>query len=299
MKALVQTLLSDAVCWLGVWTVGGLLLVGCQMGTEPVAAASSLSSKAASGLVVPRVAAAGLPNDSAGPIVAAPPDSLALTPVPMPFGVPPALSQVISQLHVALGPAAADLRPAVLAQACVGYLALRAQGRARPGAVLAVADLDLPNTTPRLWVVDIAHQKVLHRSLVAHGRGSGQLRARCFSSQLHSACSALGFYRTLATYDGKHGLSRRLRGLDSGQNSSAEDRCVVLHGAPYVSPEYVAAHGHLGYSRGCPALPPAQYAAIIQALPVGHVLLLSGPGFTSRWLDGVKAGQQFAARGWE
>ena len=277
MKALVQTLLSDAVCWLGVWTVGGLLLVGCQMGTEPVAAASSLSSKAASGLVVPRVAAAGLPNDSAGPAVAAPPDSLALTPVPMPFGVPPALSQVISQLHAALGPAAADLRP----------------------AVLAVADLDLPNTTPRLWVVDIAHQKVLHRSLVAHGRGSGQLRARCFSSQLHSACSALGFYRTLATYDGKHGLSRRLRGLDSGQNSSAEDRCVVLHGAPYVSPEYVAAHGHLGYSRGCPALPPAQYAAIIQALPVGHVLLLSGPGFTSRWLDGVKAGQQFAARGWE
>jgi hypothetical protein len=224
---------------------------------------------------------------------------MALTPIPSLPGVPIELSQAIRRLHTALGPEATGLRPAVLVQACVGYLTLRQQRRARPGAVLAVADFDLPNTTPRLWVVDLQRQKVLHHSLVAHGRGSGYVRARRFSGKIKSACTALGFYRTADTYDGKHGLSRRLQGLDPGQNSTAEDRYVVLHGATYASPEYVAQNGHLGYSRGCPALPPQQYQAIIRALPAGHVLLLSGPGLTSHWLDGPAAGQQFAAHGWQ
>ena len=226
-------------------------------------------------------------------------DSLALTPVPLVPAVPAGLRQTIVALHAALGPEAVELRPAVLTQACIGYLTLRQQGRARPGAVLAVADLDLPNTTPRLWVLDLQHQKILHRSLVAHGRGSGYVRARRFSGKIKSACSALGFYRTADSYDGKHGLSRRLQGLDLGQNSTAEDRYVVLHGATYASPEYVARNGHLGYSRGCPALPPAQYETIIRSLPAGRVLLLSGPGLMSRWLDGTGAGKRFAAHGWK
>ena len=91
----------------------------------------------------------------------------------------------------------AELRPAVLAQACVGYLSLRARGRARrPGGVLAVADLDLPNATPRLWVIDLNKPQVLHHSLVAHGRGSGQPRARRFSDVSGSACSSLGTVST-------------------------------------------------------------------------------------------------------
>ncbi|WP_375415741.1 murein L,D-transpeptidase catalytic domain family protein [uncultured Hymenobacter sp.] len=265
------------------------LLAGCQARAD--------ETRLAAGQSLPPAAVADTVR-SARP--APLPDSLALTPVlPLP-GLTPALRQAIGQLHDALGPEAADLRPEVLTQACVGYLALRQQDRAQSwGAVLAVADLDLPNTTPRLWVIDLKARKVLHRSLVAHGRGSGHLRARRFSGQLKSACSALGFYRTLATYEGKNGLSRRLRGLDPGQNTTAEDRYVVLHGADYAGPEYVAKYGHLGYSRGCPALPPRQYAAIIRALPAGRVLLLSGPGLASRWLDGAAAGRRFAARGWE
>jgi hypothetical protein len=210
-----------------------------------------------------------------------------------------ALTQAIGRLHAALDPAGAGLRAAVLTQACVGYLVLRQRGRVTAGAVLAVADLDLPNTTPRLWVIDLKNQKVLHHSLVAHGRGSGGRRARRFSGTIKSACSALGFYCTADTYEGKHGLSRRLHGLDPGQNSTALARYVVLHGADYASPEYLAEHGHLGYSRGCPALPPRQYAAIIRALPAGSILLLSGPALGSRWLDGAAAGRRFAAKNWE
>ena len=213
-------------------------------------------------------------------------------------GVPDTLRQVIVQLHAQLGLAAAELRPAVLEQACVGYLALHPTGRIERGGVLAVADMDLPNTTERLWVIDLQQAKVLHRSLVAHGRGSGHLRATRFSNLEKSACTSLGFYRTSGSYGGLHGYSRRLLGLDKGQNSQAFDRYVVLHAADYASPAYVQQHGHLGYSRGCPALPPTQYKQIISALQSGSLLLVSGPGLASRWLDGAAAGRRFARRGW-
>ncbi|GAA3975180.1 murein L,D-transpeptidase catalytic domain family protein [Hymenobacter antarcticus] len=231
-------------------------------------------------------------------VTAAIPDSLVLTPVPVLPDVPDTLRQAIRQLHAALGPAAAALRPEVLEQACVGYLTLHPTGRIERAGLLAVADMDLPNTTERLWVLDLANARVLHRSLVAHGEGSGHLRARRFSNIEASACTSLGFYRTADTYDGIHGYSRRIEGLDKGQNANAYDRYVVLHAADYASPEYIRRHGHLGYSRGCPALPPAQFKAIIASVRVGSMLLLSGPGLSSRWLDGAAAGRRFLARGW-
>ena len=47
------------------------------------------------------------------------------------------------------------------------------------------------------------------------------------------------------------------------------------------------------------ALPPAQFKDIIATVRTGSMLLLSGPGLTSRWLDGRAAGRRFRARGWE
>jgi hypothetical protein len=158
--------------------------------------------------------------------------------------------------------------------------------------------MDLPNTTERLWVIDLKEGKVLHRSLVAHGQGSGHLRARRFSNVESSECTSLGFYRTSGTYDGIHGYSRRLQGYDKGENTNVFDRYIVLHAADYASPDYVREHGHLGYSRGCPALPPAQYKAIISTMRTGSMLLVSGPGLASRWLDGPAAGRRFVRRGW-
>ncbi|WP_375435579.1 murein L,D-transpeptidase catalytic domain family protein [uncultured Hymenobacter sp.] len=226
------------------------------------------------------------------------PDSLRLTPLlPLP-AVPDSLRQAVQMLYAGLGPAAADLRLEVLERACVGYLTLRHAGRIKHPSVLAVADMDLPSFKQRLWVLDLEAVRVLHRSHVAHGRGSGHRRAYRFSNTMKSACTSLGFYRTEDTYGGKHGLSRRLHGLDAGQNSNAESRYVVLHAADYVSAAYLREHGQAGYSRGCPALPPDQYRAIIKSLPQGSCLFLSGPSMESRWLDGAVAAQQLAAHGW-
>ena len=266
--------------------------------------ASSLATLGGAGVVSCQSAqSSGLPRQPATKIVrqiapALVPDSLRLTPLLAVAEVPDTLRKVIAQLRADLGPVAADLRPEVLEQACVGYLTLHPTGRIERPNVLAVADMDLPNTTERLWVIDLQQRKVLHRSLVAHGQGSGHLRAQRFSNTQQSACTSLGFYRTSGSYSGIHGYSRRLMGLDKGQNANAFDRYVVLHAADYASPDYVRQYGHLGYSRGCPALPPTQYKQIISALPTGSLLLLSGPGLASRWLDGAAAGRRYARRGW-
>ncbi|MGI4832272.1 MAG: murein L,D-transpeptidase catalytic domain family protein [Janthinobacterium lividum] len=265
---------------LGAWLLAAGV-AGCQSVAQPAGPGVALGAPGA-----PRAAPAPLP------------DSLRPTPVPAVAGVPDTLRQIIRQLYSRLGPDTVGLRPAVLEQACVGYLTLHPSGRIERGGVLAVADMDLPNTEKRLWVIDLQQGKVLANSLVAHGQGSGHLRARRFSNQPSSNCTSLGFYRTSGTYAGKHGYSRRLLGLDKGQNANAFDRYVVLHAADYASPAYVLAHGHLGYSQGCPALPPEQYKQIISTLRTGSLLLLSGPGLTSRWLDGPAAGRRFARHGW-
>ena len=271
--------------------IGALLVAGCQLRANESAAPQAALATAAT--------AAGPDTALTEATTAAPlPDSLRLTPVAEVPGVPDTLRQTIWQLHAALGPAAATLRPEVLEQACVGYLTLHPTGRIERAGLLAVADMDLPNTTERLWVIDLKAAKVLHRSYVAHGEGSGHLRARRFSNEEKSACTSLGFYRTAGTYDGIHGYSRRIEGLDKGQNANAFDRYVVLHAADYVSPKYIEKYGHLGYSRGCPALPPEQFKAIIATMQVGSMMLLSGPGIRSRWLDGPAAGRRFVQRGW-
>ena len=284
-------------CWLGLLSLS-FAASSCQLrpdeahglprGLRPVVARDTAVARAAG------------PRGSVALTASAPlPDSLILTPVPSLVAVPDTLRQAIRQLHAALGPKAAALRPEVLEQACVGYLTLHPTGRIERAGLLAVADMDLPNTTERLWVVDLKNARVLHHSLVAHGQGSGHLRARRFSNQEKSACTSLGFYRTAGTYDGIHGYSRRIEGLDKGQNANAFDRYVVLHAADYASPNYIREHGHLGYSRGCPALPPEQFKEIIATMRVGTMMLLSGPGMASRWLDGPAASKRFLARGWQ
>ncbi|NVO30709.1 murein L,D-transpeptidase catalytic domain family protein [Hymenobacter lapidiphilus] len=269
----------------------GGLLAGCQSAGGEVAVARQ---SAAVAVAAPAPAVALVPAaHSLAPTPLAP---TSLAPLP---DVSPELRAAVAELRGRLGPEAAALRPEVLERACVGYLNLRQAGRiSRPG-MLAIADMDLPSSEPRLWVLDLRAGQVLHRSPVAHGRGSGEgVQARRFSNTIKSACTALGFYRTQDTYRGKHGLSRRLRGLDAGHNDNALRRYVVLHSADYVSTAYMERHGKAGNSRGCPALPPDQYRAIISAVGEGGCLYLSGPGLESKWLDAAGAAQRLAAQGW-
>ncbi len=204
--------------------------------------------------------------------------------------------QRLSVLYTRAGLGSTGMSKDVLREALLGFYNLRptaGKPQMSGSSVLTVVDLTRPSHLKRLWVVDVAQQKTLFNTLVAHGKGTGDVVATAFSNLDGSEQSSLGFYRTgRGTYLGKHGLSLKLHGLDPGFNTNAEKRAVVVHGAEYVCDDFVKKHGHLGRSQGCPALPVAETAAIIQAIKGGSVLYLHGPataGYRSRWLDADRA----------
>ena len=202
-------------------------------------------------------------------------------------------------LYAKLGLSTSGLPLRVFREGLVGYYNLRGAGhRATPSPVLTLIDFSQSSQQKRLWVIDVEKSKVLFHTLVAHGKASGADVPLAFSNRGGSEMSSLGFYRTApTTYQGKHGLSLKIRGLDPGFNTNAETRAVVVHGADYVCEDFVRAHGRLGRSQGCPALPVGETAAIVRAIQGGSVLYLHGPagsGYRSRWLNVAGAVAAFA-----
>ncbi|MBT2772968.1 murein L,D-transpeptidase catalytic domain family protein [Halomonas sp. ISL-60] len=134
-------------------------------------------------------------------------------------------------------------------------LAAQALNCAEPNAErLAVIDYSLPSTEPRLWVFDLRQHKLLFEELVSHGQGSGDAQAETFSNTPDSHQSSIGLFRTMNSYYGRNGYSLRLEGLEPNVNDLAFERAIVIHGADYVSNEFIAQTGRLGRSHGCPAV---------------------------------------------
>ena len=144
-------------------------------------------------------------------------------------------------------------------------------------SLLTIVDLSQPSNHKRLYVVDLQQKKLLFNTYVAHGRNSGDLVANRFSNTQSSFQTSLGFYKTLNTYMGKHGLSLQLKGLEKGFNDNVYNRNIVLHGADYASEEFIHKTGRLGRSQGCPAVPYAESKGIIQAVKGGSCLFVYAP----------------------
>lgn len=134
---------------------------------------------------------------------------------------------------------------------------------------LGVIDYSRPSTEPRLWVFDLARQKLLFEEWVAHGRNSGENLTTRFSNRDGSYMTSLGGFTAQETYNGGNGYSLRLRGLEPGFNDHARDRAIVIHGAPYVNPVAAKLQGRLGRSLGCPAVRPAVARTLIDSIRGG------------------------------
>ena len=143
--------------------------------------------------------------------------------------------------------------------------------------ILAIADFSQSSRNKRLYVIDFSTNRVVLNTYVAHGRNSGQEFASKFSNLNSSYQSSLGFYRALNTYQGKHGLSLRLQGLEKNINDQALARAIVLHGADYVSEDFIRQRGRLGLSLGCPAVSQAEHEHLIKLLRDGAGLFLYYP----------------------
>jgi hypothetical protein len=128
----------------------------------------------------------------------------------------------------------------------------------------------------RFFLIDVEHKKILHKSIVAHGRNSGEEYAKYFSNEVGSFKSSIGFYRTGETYHGKHGLSLRLDGLEY-TNNNARKRAIVVHAADYVSSVFIKNNGRLGRSLGCPSLPKENYNEVIHKIKEGSLLFIYYP----------------------
>ena len=147
----------------------------------------------------------------------------------------------------------------------------------KPKPVLLVADMSLPSTRKRLYVIDLISRKLLFNTYVAHGLGSGTLQPNRFSNEGSSMQSSLGFYRAMGRYWGKHGLSMKLKGLERGINDHVFTRNIVLHGADYVCEDTIRHTGMLGRSQGCPAVPNKLCTPIIEAAEGGATLFVYYP----------------------
>jgi len=139
---------------------------------------------------------------------------------------------------------------------------------------IVIIDFDLASTEKRMFIVDMNTQKILHKSLVAHGKNSGHNHAHKFSNKKGSHQSSLGFYVTKQKYSGKHGLSLRLDGLEKGVNHNARERAIVIHSAKYVSDEFIVKHKRIGRSHGCPAIPENGYKDVLSLIDNHNLLFI-------------------------
>ncbi|MDP3353658.1 MAG: murein L,D-transpeptidase catalytic domain family protein [Flavobacteriaceae bacterium] len=150
-------------------------------------------------------------------------------------------------------------------KAVEGFYKLKEKGVVQKD-FLTLVDFSLSSNVKRFWVIDMKTNTILFHSLVAHGRNTGNEFAQYFSNKPESNQSSLGFYATAETYFGKHGYSLRLDGLEPGINSNARERAIVIHGADYVSENFIQQHGRLGRSFGCPSLPNEISKEIIETI---------------------------------
>jgi hypothetical protein len=164
----------------------------------------------------------------------------------------------------------------VFAMSLKGYHKLNASGKLKKD-IITVIDFSKSSNEKRLWVIDLNTRQVLFHDYVAHGRNSGNEFARKFSNHSQSHMSSIGFYLTGETYNGKHGLSLRLDGMDPDFNHNARSRAIVMHGADYVSEDFIKKYGRLGRSYGCPSVSVDISDQLIDTIREGSIMFIFYP----------------------
>ena len=213
--------------------------------------------------------------------------ALSASALPAPADLPPSAPDVAAVAAVTstaelLAHLAPRANPEVIALALEAMHCAKAGGVAMSADRLAVIDYSRPSLEPRLWVFDLSGPRLLFEELVAHGQGSGDNQPTRFSNADGSHASSLGLFVTGDTYLGRNGYSMRMNGLEPGVNDRANERAIVMHGAPYVDAIFGERQGRIGRSWGCPAVREAVARQMIDVLKDGQFLFAYYPD--SGWL---------------
>jgi hypothetical protein len=179
----------------------------------------------------------------------------------------PAQPQVQAQVQTPTAPGGIDPQLFARAKAALD------SHQVWPRDTMAIVDFSKPSNEPRFFVVDIASGNV-ESHMVCHGRGSDPDHSgfvERFSNDFGSYASSNGAYVTGDYYDGKYGLSMKVRGLD-WSNNNAEARAIVIHNAWYAEPDMIPLHGKLGRSEGCFAMSRQSQYEVMRKLAGGRMI---------------------------
>lgn len=124
---------------------------------------------------------------------------------------------------------------------------------------IVVIDYSKSIDSTRLYVVDMKQNKIILKSIVAHGVFSGNNIPYEFSNEFNTKKSSLGTYITKHTYYGKFGYSLVVKGLDK-TNSNAEKRNIIFHSSKLMSTKW---------SWGCFATPESINMKLINLIKDG------------------------------
>jgi hypothetical protein len=152
----------------------------------------------------------------------------------------------------------------VFKKALTGFFNLKA-GNIIEKNILTIIDFSISSRFDRMWIINMNKMEVVCQPCSSRTQ---QRRRICgsFSNSPSSYQSSLGFYLTGETYTGRHGLSLSLDGVEPGINDKARERAIVIHGADYVSRDFISRYGRLGRSYGCPSIPMKDHEKIIKML---------------------------------
>ncbi|MDP3802290.1 murein L,D-transpeptidase catalytic domain-containing protein [Brevundimonas sp.] len=126
----------------------------------------------------------------------------------------------------------------------------------------------------RLYEVDLVagHVTALR---TCHGRGSDPAHsgfARNFSNTPESYMSSVGAYATAgASHGAQQGPNVLLDGLEYS-NDRARERAIIVHGADYADPDFLAREGKLGRSYGCFSVAHTDLPALRERMGQGRLL---------------------------
>ena len=143
----------------------------------------------------------------------------------------------------------------------------------RAMAALDIHHARIPNRD-RMYLVDL-HAGTVKTLRTSHGRGSDPSHtgfAQSFSNVPESYCSSVGSYVTAGSSWGPaQGPNVLLDGLEYS-NDKARDRAIIVHGADYADPDFLAREGKLGRSYGCFSVAHADLPALRERMGEGRLL---------------------------
>ncbi|MCX7116605.1 MAG: murein L,D-transpeptidase catalytic domain family protein [Legionellales bacterium] len=198
------------------------------------------------------------------------------------YECPIALTQPVSEVEAMLHREASGLNVAVINKALTS-LQCANKYQIVHNHILTIIDYSRPSSEKRLWIFDLKNMTLLFHTYVSHGIKTGVVLSDYFSNRNNSKASSLGVYTTDDAYFGRHGLSLKLDGLESGFNDNASHRAVVMHGGWYVEERFIKRYGRAGRSWGCPAVPDELIEPIIHTIKDKSLFVVYYPN--EQWLS--------------